>query len=1003
MVENDTSSVEYQLSTSTGPFSIPFYFIENGHIVAELYTQNGDDFNKTTLTIDVDYYLNGAGDKNGGQLTLLSAHSGATLLIYRDPDATQLTSYLATGKFPATSHERALDKLTMLIQKFGWWWDSLALKKPNIFSGYYDALGNRIRNLRDPSQEQDAATKNYVDVEVSAEAEARQSADNNLQSQISTNLQRTLRVPESSIGVIPATSARKNRILAFNNAGNPIAVIPESGSAADVMIEYAKPTGGGGIGLLYGGNVQHLQTFLSFDMLGIKKDGTDVTADIIAAFEKANSLGLPIVQNNGVYLISGDDVIPTMYGFDFTGARLVRASDHTGYFLLTQPDKPVTYDSSSDVVVKINSQTMSAGDACLAGLLDDTTLNGCCIFMEGADPAYISRGVLYNWSHDSRLTTRGSLETPLDYGVSAVTSLVALPVRPEVTVCRLPTLDFTNGPSNNGVFRIEDASRYEIHGGAVIGRPLVDLGKNPVVLAGNRSYGCRFYDFYDSHPSWATKTDGTPDYAYTLNFDRMVRCEFVNITSTGPGWGSVGFNSLTDCTFRGCATNRMDMHHPYHGYLKMSDYDSDWIGMMITGFGNIYAERVRLVVNEKPYAEFRENTGYFGGRPDFGWHAGKLFIKDLTIVGDCPDFFAANGSRPNLISMYSASAAYASIPAGSPIEPWSFKEIHIDGLYCETPIVGKRFGDIIAASSLAMVNYFPQKIAIKNADFNNSGAVESINMRYFKIPKANSGATSIAHTLLFRPTNYLELENVKIPGLEIIRPYSATNYHNLDAKFNKVKGTDTSNSVTPFYSDQLGRYTWTDCDIQSISDTTYSTASTMAQYSVYNIKAGVFNSLTGVPFSISYGTGYAVAVTVTGTMFVGPFSQTAVTAANANVANYALCNGCQFMSNTENSFVAPLLWSGSGNSVAPNILAAKGNEINISLSVTGASVTAAVLETVKVPSGAVTTGRLSKKGYSYEAAVDYQYQFYFNDRSRKAQIGAIVAPSAVSITALYLQ
>ncbi len=49
MVENDTSSVEYQLSTSTGPFSIPFYFIENGHIVAELYTQNGDDFNKTAL------------------------------------------------------------------------------------------------------------------------------------------------------------------------------------------------------------------------------------------------------------------------------------------------------------------------------------------------------------------------------------------------------------------------------------------------------------------------------------------------------------------------------------------------------------------------------------------------------------------------------------------------------------------------------------------------------------------------------------------------------------------------------------------------------------------------------------------------------------------------------------------------------------------------------------------------------------------------------------------
>jgi hypothetical protein len=210
MVENDTSSVEYQLSTSTGPFSIPFYFIENGHIVAELYTQNGDDFNKTTLTIDVDYYLNGAGDKNGGQLTLLSAHSGATLLIYRDPDATQLTSYLATGKFPATSHERALDKLTMLIQKFGWWWDSLALKKPNIFANYYDALNNRIRNLRDPSLAQDAATKSYVD-----------SSDIDLQQQITSNFNRSLRVPDSYISQLPSAEDRAWKGLGFDGAGQP--------------------------------------------------------------------------------------------------------------------------------------------------------------------------------------------------------------------------------------------------------------------------------------------------------------------------------------------------------------------------------------------------------------------------------------------------------------------------------------------------------------------------------------------------------------------------------------------------------------------------------------------------------------------------------------------------------------------------------------------------------------------------------------------------------------
>ncbi|STT78961.1 Uncharacterised protein [Klebsiella pneumoniae] len=62
------------------------------------------------------------------------------------------------GKFFAEVHEDAFDKLTMLIQQcFSFL--RLALRKPSFIANYYDALNNRIRNLRDPSQAQDAATK----------------------------------------------------------------------------------------------------------------------------------------------------------------------------------------------------------------------------------------------------------------------------------------------------------------------------------------------------------------------------------------------------------------------------------------------------------------------------------------------------------------------------------------------------------------------------------------------------------------------------------------------------------------------------------------------------------------------------------------------------------------------------------------------------------------------------------------------------------------------------
>lgn len=51
----------------------------------------------------------------------------------------------------------------MLVQQAYGWWSGLSLRKPSWLANYYDALNNRIRNLRDPSQAQDAATKNYVD------------------------------------------------------------------------------------------------------------------------------------------------------------------------------------------------------------------------------------------------------------------------------------------------------------------------------------------------------------------------------------------------------------------------------------------------------------------------------------------------------------------------------------------------------------------------------------------------------------------------------------------------------------------------------------------------------------------------------------------------------------------------------------------------------------------------------------------------------------------------
>lgn len=180
--------------------------------------------NITVLVLDTDYTVTNAGGFNGGSVVLTSPlANGWQISIARELEATQETDLRNQGKFFAEVHEDAFDKLTMLIQQVGSMF-RLALRKPSSIANWYDALNNYIRNLKDPHDPQDAATKNYVDT-VSG-----------------SNFSRTLRTPEN-IPQLPSASTRANKIVGFDSSGNPIMLVPESGSASDVLLLLAGPDG----------------------------------------------------------------------------------------------------------------------------------------------------------------------------------------------------------------------------------------------------------------------------------------------------------------------------------------------------------------------------------------------------------------------------------------------------------------------------------------------------------------------------------------------------------------------------------------------------------------------------------------------------------------------------------------------------------------------------------------------------------------------------------------
>lgn len=213
------------------------------------------DNNLTELILDTDYTVTGAGGYNGGKV-ILSAPlaNGWKISISRNLPLTQDTDLRNQGSFFPEVHEDAFDKLTMLIQQV-WSRFSLALRKPSNLANWYDALNNYIRNVRDPRDPQDAATKNYVD------------------GLSNSNISRTLRTSEP-IPALPNAATRANKIIAFDSAGNPYVTSPPSGSATDVLVELAKPTGALQIGVQPQGNLSQLIQFVTPEQFGAIGDGT---------------------------------------------------------------------------------------------------------------------------------------------------------------------------------------------------------------------------------------------------------------------------------------------------------------------------------------------------------------------------------------------------------------------------------------------------------------------------------------------------------------------------------------------------------------------------------------------------------------------------------------------------------------------------------------------------------------------------------------------------------
>lgn len=110
-----TRLVSYNGAGTTGPFPYSFMIFNASDLLITKISVTGVE---TELILGADYTVTGVKNRTGGNVTLTVALAiGETLVIERLVEVTQTKSFRTEGKFSASSHEDAYDKLTMIAQQ----------------------------------------------------------------------------------------------------------------------------------------------------------------------------------------------------------------------------------------------------------------------------------------------------------------------------------------------------------------------------------------------------------------------------------------------------------------------------------------------------------------------------------------------------------------------------------------------------------------------------------------------------------------------------------------------------------------------------------------------------------------------------------------------------------------------------------------------------------------------------------------------------------------------
>lgn len=644
----------------------------------------------------------------------------------------------------------------------------------------------------------------------------------------------------------------------------------------------------------------------------------DSTDAINKCFKFATDNGLPVVQNSGVFKISGTVVFSTP-NVDMTGSTLLMHQD--GYFIYSQKDKPVTYDSSNEeesgVLAGFNSSSSlsrAIGSSQLSGIVNNSLLVDKFVIYK--DPSqkmfqYRPGSPIETRKDFNRVLNDGYLENPHYYALGVgVESVYALPINGFVSTLRGFSFDMSQSTKYH-IFVADSCSRLVLSAWSFKGKIQSGTGSFYALMELSNIYDLRIEDLDDPY-TYKTLSGGTVLSSYTLSLNHCLNVVIENMKADGSGWGSTGNNDCANVTFINCKLSRIDFHKPFRNKLSIIGCKLGTHGISATAMGD-------LVVRDTEFV-YSTNLVGLGSVLSTRSDAGGFMDGDITFE-NC----TASGKFSGVVNKPMIQGATDSIEqgplTGSPVRRVLGRRVTIRNHKGLSMAADAQFSGLIGINMAGALE-FPDELIIENYKANTADSTGvGLNIStYLFMPKAGKTFDNALSALAAPVTSNIRLINVDTPVLRIFGSFASSEVlHNLSVVIDGLHNSNAGGAKTELRLQQRGRYCLRDSDVGKISTSYGASDSTKVNLSVFG---GSISQVSGSPLAWNN----SADVSLNGVSVI--FDQSSSIA--LSLLSKAKISGCRYF-NMEGVPVAsvPVYTNPGSLSVNPNISMVPGNRVSL--------------------------------------------------------------------------